>query len=30
MRNASASRKPTWIDRVGRLDSGANAAMTSW
>src|SRR5689334_9546496 len=30
IRNASVSRKPTWIDRVGRLDSGAYAAMTSW
>src|SRR5665213_2421004 len=27
--NASASRKPTCSERVGRLDSGANAAMTS-
>jgi hypothetical protein len=30
IRNASASRKPTWIERVGRLESGAYAAMTSW
>ncbi len=30
MRYASASRKPTCSERVTRLDSGLNAAITSW
>ncbi len=30
IRYASSNRKPTCIERVGRLDSGLNAAMTSW